>query len=91
MNNDMNTSAQEHAVADQQPRHPAQPIMIDEDAENWINLMMGINAAHNNPELRAIVEERVLPEVLRAAEECVDYDDFLQRLERYKREGLPHA
>jgi len=66
-------------------------IVIDEDAESWTTLMMGLSAAKDNPNLRKDFEERVLPEVLRAADECSSYEDFKQRLTQYQTEGIPHA
>lgn len=85
-------SATEQAAADQQARHPAQAAAeIDEDAESWCTLMMGLAAVKEQPHLRKDFEERVSPEVLRAADECSSYEDFKQRLERYQTEGMPHA
>lgn len=66
-------------------------IVIDDDAEDWVTLMMGITAAKENPRLRREFEEALSPEVLRAADECSSYEDFKQRLARYQTEGLPHA
>ena len=66
-------------------------IVIDEEAENWVTLMMGLAAAKEQPHLRREFEEALLPEVLRAADECSSYEDFKQRLARYQTEGLHHA
>lgn len=85
-------SATEQVAADQQARQPAQPVVeIDDDAEDWVTLMMGITAAKENPRLRREFEEKLSPEVLRAADECSSYEDFKQQLERYQTEGLPNA
>ena len=68
-------------------RHPAEPVVIDEDAESWATLMMGLAAAKDQPHLRKDFEDRVSPDVLRAADECSSYKDFKQRLKRYQAEG----
>ena len=70
-----------------QTRYPAEPIVIDENAESWATLMMGLAAAKDQPHLRKDFEDRVSPEVLRAADECSSYEDFKQRLKRYQAEG----
>lgn len=62
-------------------------IIIDEDAENWINLMMCRDAAKNNSELRKEFEERLAPEVAKAADECTDYEDFKCLLALYQKTG----
>lgn len=62
-------------------------IVIDEDAESWTTLMMGLASVKDQPHLRKDFEERVSPEVLRAADECSCYEDFKQRLKRYQAEG----
>lgn len=66
-------------------------IVVDDDAEAWVTLMMGLASAKKQPRLRREFEEALSPEVLRAADECTSYEDFKQRLERYQTEGLPHA
>ena len=66
-------------------------IVIDDDAEDWGTLMMGLSAAKDNPNLRREFVEKLSPEVLRAADECSSYEDFKQRLTRYQTEGIPHA
>lgn len=71
-----------------QARHPTEPIAIDEDAESWATLMMGLAAAKEQPHLRKDFEERVSREVLRAADECSSYDDFKRRLARYQKEEV---
>ena len=58
------------------------PIQIDEDAESWINLMYCRDAAKNDPALRKVFVDRLAPDVLKAADECTDYEDFKRRLER---------
>ena len=62
-------------------------VIIDEDNESWINLMMCRDAAKNNPELRKEFEERVAPEVVKAADECTDYEDFKRLLALYQKTG----
>ena len=79
----------DQATADQQPRHPLQSLVVDDDAEDWGTLMMGIEAAKEMPHVRKELEEILEPEVLRAADECSSYEDFKQRLTRYQAEGLP--
>lgn len=87
MSNDANAPALNQAADDQQSRHTAQTAaMIDEDSESWITLMMGLDAAKEKPELRTEFEEKLPPEVLRAANECSSYEDFKQRLDRYQAE-----
>lgn len=60
------------------------PVYIDEDAESWINLAYCRDAAKTNPALRKDFVERLAPDVLKAADECTDYEDFERRLERYR-------
>lgn len=79
----------DQAADDQQPRHPLQSVVVDDDAEDWGTLMMGIEAAKEMLHVRKDFEERLAPEVLRAADECSSYEDFKQRLARYQTEGLP--
>lgn len=62
------------------------PGFIDEDAESWISLMYGLEAAKKSPELRQMLVERLAPEVLKAADECTNYKDFKRRLKQYKKE-----
>lgn len=62
-------------------------VQIDEAQEEWINLMYCRDAAKTNPELRRDFEERLAPEVVRAADECTDYEDFKRRLEIHRKEG----
>lgn len=59
---------------------------INESAEDWINIMYARDAAKKSPELRKLFEERLSPEVLKAVDECTDYEDFKRRLEQYKPE-----
>lgn len=61
-------------------------IEIDSSAEEWINLMMCRGAAKKDPELRKIFEERSYPGVVRAADECTDYEDFKRLLAIYSKE-----
>lgn len=58
-------------------------VHVDEAREEWINLMMCRDAAKTNPELRKIYEERSYSGVVRAANECDDYEDFKCRMEGY--------
>ena len=84
--------AQDQTPDDRQPRHQMpQTVAIDEDAESWGTLMMGLAAAKDQPDLRREFEENLAPEVLRAADECSSYEDFKRRLAQYRREGLTHA
>lgn len=73
------------------PYTPHSVNFIDEDHESWIALMMGLAAAKEQPYLRKDFEERVSPEVLRAADECSSYEDFKRRLEQHHTGDLPHA
>lgn len=57
---------------------------IDEEHEDWINLMYCHEAAKESPELRKLLEERVSPEVLKAADECSGYEDFKRLLALYR-------
>ncbi len=61
-------------------------VQIDEAAEEWINLMYCRDAAKRTPELHRLMAERVSPEVLKAADECTDYEDFKRRLAEYRGE-----
>lgn len=63
------------------------PIYVDEERESWINLMYCREAAKTDPELRKIFVDRLPPEVLRAADECTDYEDFKRRIELYNAEN----
>lgn len=60
------------------------PIQIDEGAESWITLMMGLESAKTNASLRKEFEEKLSPEVLQAADECTSYENFKQLLKRYR-------
>ena len=63
------------------------PVIIDEERESWITLMMCRDAAKKDPDLRKLFEKRCAPEVVRAADECADYEDFKCLLDRYSAEG----
>lgn len=62
-------------------------VQIDEAHEEWINLMYCRDAAKTDPNLRRDFEERLAPEVVRAADDCTDYEDFKRRLALYSKEG----
>lgn len=64
---------------------------IDEAHEEWINLMYCREAAKNDPALRQIFEERSYPGVVRAADECTDYEDFKRLLAIYSKEEQEHG
>lgn len=64
-------------------------VIIDENAENWINLMYCRDAAKGTSELRKELVKRLSPEVVKAMDECTSYDDFNRLLERYRVEEAP--
>lgn len=55
---------------------------IDESAESWITLMMGLESAKTNPSLRKEFEGKLSPRVLQAADKCTSYENFKQLLKQ---------
>ena len=58
----------------------------DDDADEWISLMMCRDAAKTSPALWDEFEKRLPAAVVKAADECTSYGDFKRLLLEYTAE-----